>query len=159
MATNLGGVKARQGRRISNCPTTWLAEEDRREPGAQLDEKAVWEVWDDCSERELRTLRAEAGVALRKWRLRVALQIIGEWFHSGGWVGAAFRWTGRTLFEGFVGGIGLIVLGLLFVLLAPHAAKSIRSALDDALPTVTQPDERTPPACTPSRRDASGKPC
>jgi len=50
--------------------------------------------------------------------------------------------------EGFVGGIGLVVLGLLFVWLAPHIVKDIRGAFDDALPEATSPHQPPPPCPT-----------
>jgi hypothetical protein len=54
------------------------------------------------------------------------------------------------MLEGFVGGIGLIILGLLVAWLNPHIVKSIRSAVDDALPAATAPprEERPSPPAT-----------
>jgi hypothetical protein len=124
------------GRYVHHC---WLAEEGVRKPGEPLDEDGLKPLWDGCSERELRTLRTEALVDLENYRqkklgddfLKVYLSLEAGW--------KVILWFLKTAVEGFVAGIGLIVLGLLLVLLQPHVAKSIRGALDDALPEATSP--------------------
>ena len=124
------------GRYVEKC---WLAEEQVRKPGADLDEDATKELWDRCTEGELRTLRTEGLVELEVYRQRKIATDITEGITNLSWGWRAGGWFVRTMVEGFVAGIGLIVLGLLFVWLAPHVVKSIRGAMDDALPAATSP--------------------
>ena len=124
------------GRYVHHC---WLSEERDRKPGEPLDEDACKPLWDECSERDLINLRSEALVELRTYRRRKLMQDIRAAFAS---LEAAWKvliWTVKTMVEGFVAGIGLIILGLVFVWLAPNVAKAIRSALDDTLPASTSP--------------------
>ncbi|HEY5289796.1 MAG TPA: hypothetical protein VIJ59_07155 [Caulobacteraceae bacterium] len=114
----------------------WLAEELTRTPGQPLDEEACKHLWDECSRKNLTDLQGEALVNLTDYRQRKVLASLGGLLTRGGRrvPVAVAGWTLRTMLEGFVGGIGLIVLGLLFVLLAPKLADDIRGTLHDVLP-------------------------
>ncbi len=48
-------------------------------------------------------------------------------------------WTRTARLEGFVGGIGLIVIGLLLAGVVPHVVKTLRGTVDDLLPAATSP--------------------
>lgn len=126
------------GRYVHHC---WLAEERARKPGQPLDEDASKALWDECSERDLRNLRTEALVDLENYRRGKLIQDLRARYVSlqAGW--KVIVWLLRTMLEGFIGGIGLVILGLILVLLAPHVAKSVRGALDDLLPSSTSPHE------------------
>jgi hypothetical protein len=122
----------------------WMAEELKREPNQPLDEHACWDDWDQCSEKHLRDLRTEATKLLasemKKWRHTTLIQ---DWAHRAEpvrWLLTSLSWFARKAFEGFVGGIGLLLFGLLIVWLMPQIAKSIRSTVNDNLPAETRPD-------------------
>lgn len=122
----------------------WLAEEACRSEGQELDENEVWHVWDQCTEKHLRDLRAEAGIALKDY----ARQRWGVWFQH--WATETFKpmkalvvaatWIFWQLLRGVVSGIALILLGLILVALAPDVVQRARGAADAMLPESTQPN-------------------
>lgn len=123
----------------------WLAEEAARQNATDEEEfndreGKYLDLWDEGNEKTFRDLRTEAGVKLaRYWRNKRAIATVEwaarlpPWLHGIGWLS-------KEAFRGFVGGIGLIALGLLIVTVAPRLATSLRTIVDDALPTDTRPD-------------------
>jgi hypothetical protein len=126
------------GRYVQHC---WLAEERGRAPGQPLDEDGNKHLWDECSERDLVNLRSEGLVTLEGYRRKRVVADVAQAFGTSALPAGAkvALWAVKTMLDGFVGGIGLIVLGLLLVWLEPHLIKTIRSAIDDALPAATAP--------------------
>ena len=133
------------GRYVHHC---WLAEERLRTPGVALDEDATKHLWDDCSQRELIALRTDAGAQLKVHRRTKLIRTIGAVLLSATrrGPGAIAVWILRTMVEGFVAGIGLILLGLLLAWLAPMVVKDIRGAVDDVLAQATSPHHAPEPA-------------
>jgi hypothetical protein len=127
----------------------WMAEELKRAPGAPLDEHACWDDWDKCTEKHLRDLRTEASQLL-KAQLKKGRHtaLVDDWVRRAEpvrWLLRGISWFARTAFDGFVGGIGLLIFGLLIVWLMPQIAKSIRSTVNDNLPSDTRPDNAASP--------------
>jgi hypothetical protein len=117
--------------------------EEQGRAGAVLDEALVWEKWDECSERDLRELRQDALVKLHGYGVRRLWADVCDWFRENGFATflRALGWTLQTMLAGFIGGIGLILLGLIVETIEPRLVRSLRGAVDDALPA------RTSPAC------------
>lgn len=111
----------------------WLAEEQQRE-GKELDEQATWQLWDECTEKQLRNLRTEAGTALRAHVTSHWGQALRDMARKNLKPARAFIaimiYVGQTLVAGFIGGVGLIALGLVIVKGAPWLAVAIKSALE-----------------------------
>jgi hypothetical protein len=128
------------GRFVHHC---WLREEEARGDGP-LNEDATKHLWDECSESELEVLRTDAILRLenyRRQRLRTDLlgAVLPYLAVAKAWPARAALWVGKTMAEGFIGGVGLVVLGVLFLWLAPMVVKDIRGAADDVLPAATSP--------------------
>lgn len=144
------------GRYIHHC---WLAEEQDRKPGEPLDEEATKRLWDQCSELELRNLRSNSLQWLQDYRTTKWEVDLNAWYEdlNVNWkIGA---WLLKTMAEGFVGGLGLIVLGLVLVWLEPHLIKTIRATIDDALPAATSPRQDSKPLpAEPAAKAAAAKP-
>ncbi len=123
------------GRYVQHC---WLAEEANRGDG-DFNEMSHWDVWDHCDEAKYRDLRTEAVSHLhayskaRQWRSLAGHIVGGLRKHAGIW------WHVQELYRGFLGGIGIVLFGLFFALVAPKVVKAVRGAVDDILPESTQP--------------------
>lgn len=132
------------GKFVQHC---WLAEEHERHKSgtSELDEIKLWHCWDQCSQGQLEDIRTKAALALDEHARKVAVQSLLRTTASRikpiGWLVQSLSWVSKEVVRGFVGGVGLILLGLLFVWVAPHLAKCIRHALDEALPVSTQPHQ------------------
>ena len=122
----------------------WLAEEASRPAGEELDEHELWDVWDDCSEGHLRELRVKALIQLQSYlnagRVRAVVLKIRKAIRPLESLLSAGAWLAWEVWRGFVGGVGLLILGLLFVWAEPHVAKSVRKTMDEVLPVATQPN-------------------
>lgn len=123
----------------------WMAEELDRVPGQPLDEQACWDRWDQCSEKHIRDMRTEAKELVeREVSRRRVRSLLGDWGRKAEPVrgfASVLSWTGMEMLRGFVGAIGLLLFGLLFVWLAPSVVKSVRGAIDDSLPAETRPTD------------------
>lgn len=122
----------------------WQAEERDRVEGAPLDELATDCRWDECTEKHLRDLSTEVGVAYRTHvrRARV-LSLLADWRAKAGSLATILQGVGWFLMEawrGFVGAIGILIFGLLLVWIAPNVTKNLRSVVDDTLPKETRPE-------------------
>lgn len=113
----------------------WLAEEN--ECGGKFDEEVAWDVWDKCTEKQLRDLRSEAGAALKEYVDQKSLTALGAW-----WKAKAdpvrgllngLKWTLEQSLRAVVGAVALIVVGLLVVWLAPGLVKRAHGTLDAVL--------------------------
>jgi hypothetical protein len=126
----------------------WLAERRQTDPAAELDEDATWDLWDECSEKQLRDLRTEAAELMQcEIRRRRALALLAELRAKSDPLRTIARcaaWVVKEAVRGFVGAIGIVLMGLLIVWASPKIAKFVRSAVDDNLPAETRPDPRTP---------------
>lgn len=133
---------AEVGRYVHDC---WLREEKFRGT-SPLDEDATKLLWDECSIRELEQLRAEAREQLDNFRREKLVRDVRVAFGGEGahWVLKLLAWFGKTMVEGFVAGIGLIMLGLLLGWIAPKVVKDLRSTVDDVLPADTAPHPHAP---------------
>lgn len=131
------------GRYVQHC---WLAEEAARKD-ADFDEMAHWDEWDKCDEAKLRGLRSDALLALRNY---TEAQHRQRWESLGKAIWQRIRpnrwlsWHIGELYRGFLGGLGIVAFGLMIALLWPQVVRIVRSAVDDLLPTATQPQLRTP---------------
>jgi hypothetical protein len=124
----------------------WIAEEASREEGEPFDEAAVMHIWDRLTEKQLRDLRADAGTALKRYVAKNASIAFTEWaaktFKPVEGIVSFFRFFVMETVRGFVGGIGILVLGAVLVWAAPKFVKNARAVADDLLPTETQPPGR-----------------
>jgi hypothetical protein len=134
----------------------WLAEERTREKDQALDEGATGHLWDECTERQLVELRANAILQLREYSARHWENgVRAYWrrtFKPVKGIIAAIRWLLVEMVRGLIGGIGLIILGLMFLALQPGTVKHIRTLLNDLLPESTSP---APPPKTNASNSAS----
>lgn len=100
----------------------WVAEEATRRGDEPLDERACWELWDDCTEHEYRGLREDALDELRGYgarRLWADLRFeLGKAIPEK--AGAGVSWTLKTMGEHIVGVTGLVLFTLLLAWLAPQ---------------------------------------
>lgn len=113
--------------------------------GAALDEDNS-PRWNDCTDREFEEIRGRAEqlidseVARRRISAFVASLVQEPW----GTILKGVSWALWQMWEHFWGAIGLLIFGFIFVWLAPHVAKEMRSAFDETLPQETRPAQ--PPA-------------
>jgi hypothetical protein len=119
----------------------WQAEELERDEGRPLDEAKTDCRWDECSEKHLRDLSTEVGIAYQQHlrRARVAA-LVGTWWADFKPVHGAIKflvWVISEGVRGFVGAVGILVIGLIILNMAPSIGKAVRSALDDAFPAET----------------------
>jgi len=115
----------------------WLAEEQARDPNKELDENEVWHVWDQCTEKQIRDLRAEAGTALKEYVEERGLQAFLASWNSRidpirGLI-SAIKWTLEQSLRAVVGAIALILMGAMFVAVAPSIVKRAHSTLESVL--------------------------
>jgi hypothetical protein len=132
---------------VQSC---WLREENARVPGEPLDEDALWEYWDKCSEKELRDLRTQARLLvqnkLQERRTRAFVETFRKNIQPARDLIRFGSWFAKEVLRGFVGALGIVLMGLLFVWLAPNITKALRNTVDDMLPHHTQPEYKPAPA-------------
>jgi hypothetical protein len=120
----------------------WLAEENDRDPGIDLDEAKHDHLWNKLTVGGLHDLQKTALFQLDEYAARNFRAYLKGYVRRRikpiAWLVDGLGWVSMEAWRGFVGGIGLIVLGLLFAWAAPHTVKSIRDALDDILPAAAQ---------------------
>jgi len=132
------------GRFVHHC---WLAEEQSRN-GSELNEDATKHLWDQLTEKQLIDLRIEADDELKEHRKRRIRYDLATTFSREALptVVRAAVWALRTVWEHFIGGLGLVILGILIAWAAPHVVKMARSAADELLPADTAPAHFACPA-------------
>lgn len=128
----------------------WQAIADDHAEGEAIDEVAHDARWDECTARAFDKIRDDIQqlIAQEIRRKRMAA-FVSYWSKTDGRVKTVLKglaWVFMRAWEGFVGAIGLLLFGLLFVWLAPEVAREIRSAMDQTLPVQTRPEARAPPA-------------
>jgi hypothetical protein len=101
--------------------------------------------WDDCTDHEFDELRTRAeeliGREVAHRRISALLaSVVKEPF---GTILKGVGWALWQMWEHFWGAVGLLLFGLIFVWLAPHVAREVRSALDETLPHDTRPPPAT----------------
>lgn len=122
----------------------WLAEEATRKDGEDLDEHACWPLWDQCTEKQIRDLRSEAGIALKAYVIRNGLIAIADYagrtFKPIKALLVAMNWIFWQFLRGIVSGIAIILLGMALAAMFPDIVKRARGTADALLPAATQPD-------------------
>lgn len=122
----------------------WQAEELTRNSGAPLVESASDHLWSQCTEKHLRDLRTEVGITYEQHIHVARMETISREILSKIDVLQAparfLSWHISTAYQGFIGAIGLLIFGLLFVWIAPSITKTVRATLDDTLPADTRPN-------------------
>jgi hypothetical protein len=111
------------------------------DPNGQIVNEDASQRWDECTEREFDGIRTNADtliereVARRRVRAVIAAMLKEPW----GTILKGVSWVLWQMWEHFWGALGLLAFGLIFVWLAPHIAKEMRSAFDETLPPQTRP--------------------
>lgn len=126
----------------------WQAEERDRPEGAPFDEAATDARWDEITEKQLRDLSTEVGVAYQEHiRHKRARAFVAQWYSRISPVARicrAIAWLFMESFRGFLGAIGVLLFGYLLLSMYPSVVRSVRGVLDDALPTETRPAREGP---------------
>jgi len=116
----------------------------------EIDEVASDHRWDDCTETDLQAQRQQTEYliknALRQGRWTALFQELGTKFDGLTSIVQALSWVFMEALRGFVGTIGIVVFGLIFLWLAPGVVKSVRTAFDEVAPAETRPDREQSPA-------------
>jgi len=117
------------------------------EAGSDIDEIASDGRWDECTQQDLDRFKERAQTMLAEEAKRVGLL---EWSKAWGSSFAplsavlkAFGWIVMEALRGFVGAIGILIFGLIFLWLAPSVTKAFRAAIDDLAPIETRPGTET----------------
>lgn len=117
--------------------------------------------WDECTDRDLRDYKAKArqliGDEIGRLRALAFIQSVWKKLDSLTTLARAVAWTGRTVGEHFVGAIGLLLFGLLFVWALPHFTKDLRSTVDILLPQDTRPENAKAADNAPEERRRTAK--
>jgi len=133
----------------------WEAIADDVKRGQPFDDNST--RWDECTERDYEKISADAENLVTKEVRRQSLKAIAAWFNKDklGRLLKGLGWAGMTVWEHFVGALGLLLFGLLIVALSPHIAKEVRAAFDELLPERTSPNSLPP--CAPANGQAGAK--
>lgn len=122
----------------------WLAEEATRKDGEDLDEHGCWPLWDQCTEKQIRDLRSEAGIALKAYVKRNGLIAITDYaartFKPVKALLVALNWIFWQFLRGIVSGIAIILLGMALAAMFPDVVKRARGMADSLLPEATRAD-------------------
>ena len=101
--------------------------------------------WDECTDRDLNDYRTKSkqliGSEIGRLRAVAFVQSIWKKLDSLQTLARGVSWTVKTVGEHFVGALGLLLFGLLFVWAFPHFARDLRSTVDQLLPQETRPAE------------------
>lgn len=120
----------------------WTAEEHQRIPSQPLDEQVSWALWDECTEKDLRKLRAEGVEHLQLYAEEQPARAFGRWLKRKvrpvELMVSAFGWIATEMFKGFVGGLGLVALGYLLVWAYPSTSKLLHEVVDHIAPAHEQ---------------------
>lgn len=117
----------------------WIAEDDAFVSNGDGDGEPDYDaLWDLCDEKQLRDLRIEAADKLRSYLTeegtRAAVSALARQFDPLRSLSRVVAWVGWEMLKGLVGGVGLIILGLLLVWLAPQFLAALREHVQQALP-------------------------
>jgi len=123
----------------------WQAIASDHAQGETIDEGACDHRWDECTEQNLTNIREDAreliGEEVGRQR---AFAFVVAWFRRIEPIRAVsgkVEWVLMRIWEHFVGAIGLLAFGLIFVWLAPQVARHLRTTSDEMLPAETRPQD------------------
>jgi hypothetical protein len=112
--------------------------------GDTIDESACDHRWDECTEKDLREFKTRATDTVKaEIKRRRALAFVQSWmakFDSISGIAKVISWFLMEAVRGFVGAIGILIFGLLFLYLSPTVSKAFRAAIDDIAPQETRPN-------------------
>lgn len=122
----------------------WQQIADDHADGDVIDEIACDHRWDECTEQDLHNFKRRSNDLVKSEvkRLR-ALAFAQYWasrLDSISSVAKGVNWFLMEAFRGFVGAIGILIFGLLFLYAAPSVSKAFRAAIDDLAPQATRPN-------------------
>ena len=121
----------------------WQQIADDHADGAEIDESACDQRWDECTEQNLGEFKRRANEMVRaEVKRQRAIAFVQQWVAKLAPVSdiaKAANWVFMEAFRGFIGAIGILIFGLLFLYVAPSASKAFRTIIDDIAPRETRP--------------------